>query len=81
MLAGLRMEGIERTQRGIMISPETHILALAAEMTGSNERAAFWFMHQPIPGWGKKTACDLVDEGKAEEALAYLEAVRSGVYA
>lgn len=63
------------------LSPLVRILAMADEMAGGNERAALWFKHQPIPGWGGKTAYDLVRAGKAEKVLAYLEAVRSGVYA
>jgi hypothetical protein len=57
------------------------ILTQAEEMAGSEQWAAIWFKHQPIPGWAGKTASDLVHEGKAEQVLAYLEAVRSGVYA
>lgn len=63
------------------LSPVVRVLAMAAEMAGSQERAAIWFKHQPLPGWAGKTAYDLVREGKADKVLAYLEAVRSGVYA
>lgn len=63
------------------LSPVVRVLAMAGEMAGSEERAAIWFKHQPIPGWGGKTAYDLMREGKADKVLAYLEAVRSGVYA
>lgn len=63
------------------LSRVVRILAMATEMAGSEERAAIWFKHQPIPGWAGKTAHDLVREGKADKVLAYLEAVRSGVYA
>lgn len=63
------------------LSPVVRILAMAGEMAGGEERAAIWFKHQPIPGWAGKTAYDLVREGRAEKVLAYLEAVRSGVYA
>ena len=63
------------------LSPVVRILAMAAEMAGDEHRAAIWFKHQPIPGWAGKTAYDLVRERKAEKVLAYLEAVRSGVYA
>ena len=62
-------------------SPVVRVLAMAGEMAGGEERAAIWFKHQPIPGWAGKTAYDLVREGKADKVLAYLEAVRSGVYA
>lgn len=57
------------------------ILAIAEEMAGDKQRAATWFEHQPIPGWAGKTAYDLVQEGKADKVLDYLEAVKSGVYA
>jgi len=63
------------------LSPVVRILAMAGEMAGDEQRAAIWFKHQPIPGWAGKTAYDLVGEGKADKVLAYLEAVRSGVYA
>ena len=63
------------------LSPVVRILAMAGEMAGGSERAAIWFKHQPLPGWAGKTAYDLVGEGKADKVLAYLEAVRSGVYA
>lgn len=63
------------------LSPLVRILAMAGEMAGGDDRAVIWFKHQPIPGWAGKTAFDLVREGKSEKVLAYLEAVRSGVYA
>ncbi|QYO76660.1 DUF2384 domain-containing protein [Devosia salina] len=63
------------------LSPIVRILTLAAEMAGDESRAVIWFKHQPIPGWAGKTAYDLVEERKADQVLAYLEAVRAGVYA
>ncbi|BCH18297.1 MULTISPECIES: antitoxin Xre/MbcA/ParS toxin-binding domain-containing protein [unclassified Mesorhizobium] len=63
------------------LSPIVRILAMAGEMAGDEQRAAIWFKHQPIPGWAGKTAYDLVREGKSDKVLAYLEAVRSGIYA
>ncbi len=65
----------------IALSPIVRILAMASEMAGDDQRAAIWFKHQPIPGWAGKTAYDLVRERKTDKVLAYLEAVRSGVYA
>jgi len=63
------------------LSPLARILAMAAEMAGSMERASLWFKHHPLPGWGGKTAHDLVAAGKAQDVLDYLEANRAGVYA
>lgn len=63
------------------LSPVVRIVSMASEMAGNEQRAAIWFKHQPIPGWAGKTAYDLVREGKTDKVLAYLEAVRFGVYA
>ena len=65
----------------VMDDATLRILTLAKEMAGDEQRAVFWFKHQPIPGWAGKTAYDLVQEGRADQVLAYLEAVKSGVYA
>ena len=63
------------------LSPLVRILAIATEMAGDEQRAAVWFKHQPIPGWAGKTTFDLVGEGRSDKVFAYLDAVRSGVYA
>ena len=63
------------------LSPIVRILTVAAEMAGDESRAVIWFKHQPIPGWAGKTAYDLVAQGRSDQVLAYLEAVRAGVYA
>ncbi|HEV2553145.1 MAG TPA: MbcA/ParS/Xre antitoxin family protein [Bosea sp. (in: a-proteobacteria)] len=62
------------------LSPLVRIIAMAAEMAGDEGRAAIWFKHQPLPGWGGKTALDLVREGRSALVLDYLESVRAGVY-
>jgi uncharacterized protein (DUF2384 family) len=63
------------------LSPLVRIVAMATEMAGDEARAAIWFKHQPLPGWGGRTALDLVRDGKSEAVLGYLESVRAGVYA
>lgn len=62
------------------LSPLVRIIAMAAEMAGGEDRAAIWFKHQPLPGWGGKTALDLVRDGQGGKVLDYLESVRAGVY-
>jgi len=57
------------------------ILKMAEELAGDEQRAVIWFEEQPIPGWDGKTAYDLVQGGKADQVLDYLETVKSGVYA
>lgn len=63
------------------LAPLASILDSAREMTRDPARIAAWFKQQPLPGWGGKTAYDLVREQKAQSVLAYLEAVRAGGYA
>jgi uncharacterized protein (DUF2384 family) len=64
----------------MMDNATLRILELAKQMAGDEQRASTWSKHQPIPGWAGKTAYDLVQEGKADQVLTYLEAVKSGVY-
>ena len=83
-LIGVTHRALSATEnRGLhqALNPVARILAMAVELAGSEQRAAIWFKHQPLPGWAGKTAYDLVHEGKGDTVLAYLEAVRSGVYA
>ncbi|MTI17946.1 DUF2384 domain-containing protein [Rhodobacteraceae bacterium RKSG542] len=81
-LAGIARNTLATRGRKVdeALSPLVRMLSMATEMTGSTDRAALWFKHQPIPGWAGKTAFDLTLEGKADKVLAYLEAVRAGVY-
>lgn len=63
------------------LMPIVRILVMATEMAGDESGAVEWFKHQPIPSWADRTAYDLVAEGRADQVLVHLEAVRSGVYA
>ncbi|WP_096171935.1 antitoxin Xre/MbcA/ParS toxin-binding domain-containing protein [Cohaesibacter sp. ES.047] len=73
-----RQSGLRKLNEAVR--PLMSILNLASEMTGSDQRAALWFKHQPIPGWAGKTAFDLVLERKSDRVLDYLKSVQSGVY-
>ena len=84
-LAGLVPSSLRSKSNARKLDPTlaliARILATAAEMAGNESQAAIWFEHQPIAGWSGKTAYDLVGEGKGDDVLAYLEAVRAGVHA
>ena len=54
---------------------------LAEGMAGSKQQAAFGSSISRFRAGTGKTASDLIHEGKADQVFAYLEAVRSGVYA
>lgn len=53
-------------------------LAVAAEVTGDAERAAFLLRNEPLRAFGYKTADTLVQEGRIEDVVAYLESLAGG---
>jgi hypothetical protein len=54
------------------------VLAVAAEMTGDAGRAAFLLRNEPLGAFGYKTADTLVQEGRADAVIAYLESLAGG---
>lgn len=54
------------------------VLAVATEMTGDAERAAFLLRNEPLRAFGYKTADALVQEGRTDALVAYLESLAGG---
>lgn len=54
------------------------VLAVATEMTGDSGRAVFLLRNEPLRAFGYKTADTLVQEGRADAVIAYLESFSSG---
>lgn len=54
------------------------VLAVATEITGDSERAAFLLRNEPLRAFGYKTADTLVQEGRSDAVIAYLESLASG---
>lgn len=54
------------------------VLAVAAEMTGDAERAAFLLRNEPLRTFSYKTADALVQDGRADAVIAYLESLAGG---
>ena len=54
------------------------IISRAAELTEDEGAAAIWFKYQPIPGFGGKTAEEIVEAGHAEAVLWHLESIEAG---
>jgi len=54
------------------------VLAMAAEITGDSERAAFLLRNEPLRAFGYKTADTLIQEGHSDTVTAYLESLASG---
>lgn len=53
-------------------------LAVATEMTGDADRAAFLLRNEPLRAFGYKTADALVQEGRVQDVIAYLESLAGG---
>ena len=47
---------------------------------GSELMAYAWYRSEPLPGFDGRTAMQLVQEGKAQQVLAYIDAVDAGVF-
>lgn len=54
------------------------VLAVATEMTGDAGRAVFLLRNEPLRAFGYKTADTLVQEGRVEDIVAYLESLAGG---
>ena len=54
------------------------VLAVATEITDDAERAVFLLRNEPLRAFGYKTADTLVQEGRADAVIAYLESLASG---
>jgi len=54
------------------------VLAVATEMTGDEKRAAFLVRNEPLRAFSYKTADALVQEGRVDAVIAYLESLAGG---
>ncbi|MDR3430254.1 hypothetical protein [Silvimonas sp.] len=53
-------------------------LAVATEATGDAKRAAFLLRNEPLRVFGYKTADTLIQEGRTNAVIAYIESSRAG---
>lgn len=54
------------------------VLSAAHALTGDVDRALFWFRNQPIPEFDHLTAMQLVEQGKVQAVVDYIESIRAG---
>lgn len=54
------------------------VLSAATELTGSVDRALFWFRNHPISEFDHFTAMQLVEKGKAQAVVDYIESISGG---
>lgn len=54
------------------------VLSAATEVQPDTERAFFMVKNEPIPAFRHKTLLQLVQEGRTEDAVDYLESISAG---
>ena len=54
------------------------VLSAATAMQPDPQRAIFLIKNEPIPAFRHKTLLQLVQDGRAEDAIDYLESVSAG---
>ena len=71
--------GSDKTQRRLRELVE--ILNKVEPRFGSALIAYAWYRSEPLPGFDGRTAMQLVQDGKAQQVLEYIDAVDAGVFA
>lgn len=69
----------DKTQRRLRELVE--VLNKVEPRFGSELMAYAWYRSEPLPGFDGRTAMQLVQEGKAQLVLEYVDAVDAGVFA
>lgn len=69
----------DKTQRRLRELVE--VLNKVQPRFGSDLMAYAWYRSEPLPGFDGRTAMQLVQEGKAQQVLEYIDAVDAGIYA
>ena len=54
------------------------VLAVACELTGDERRAVFLIRNEPLRVFDRKTADRLIQEGRTDDVVAYLESLAGG---
>lgn len=54
------------------------VLSAAHQLSGDLDAALFWFRNQPIPEFNHFTPLQLVEQGKVQELIDYIDSISSG---
>jgi hypothetical protein len=54
------------------------VLSAAHAMTGDVDRALFWFRNHPIADFGHLTPMQLVEQGRVQTVIDYIESLSAG---
>jgi len=71
-----RAPDAESVQRYLRES--VRVMRAAVDITGSVEKAIFWFKNNPLPTFDYKTPQELVSEGRTEALIRYVQSLQAG---
>ena len=71
-----RAPDAESVQRYLRES--VRVMRAAADVTGSVEKAIFWFKNNPLGPFDYKTPQELVSEGRTEVLIRYIQSLQAG---
>jgi hypothetical protein len=54
------------------------VIRAATDITGSVEKAIYWFKNNPLPVFDYKTPHDLVSEGRTDDLVRYIQSLQAG---
>ena len=54
------------------------VMRAAADISGSIEKAIYWFKNYPLPTFDYKTPQDLVSEKRTEALIKYIQSLQAG---
>lgn len=71
-----RAPDAESVQRYLRES--VRVMRAAVDITGSVEKAIFWFKNNPLPTFDYKTPQELVSEGRTDTLIRYVQSLQAG---
>ena len=86
LTVGLGKDALQRRKRISSVKTQRRLRELIEVLNkveprfGSELMAYAWYRSEPLPGFDGRTAMQLVQDGKAQQVLAYIDAVDAGVF-
>lgn len=84
---GLGLDAVQRKDRIASVKVQTRLrefvelLNVMEPRMGGLLMAYAWLRSEPLSGWGRRTAMDMIKEGRARYVHDYIDSVDAGIYA
>lgn len=71
-----RAQGSEKLQA--FLRQALQVLRAATDISGDFQQALFWFRNEPISAFDYRTPEQLISEGRTQDLVRYIQALRAG---